>query len=130
VFDKKSLRRKQFVGLALFYLMFLSSVIITIYNNRINGGHNTLTLIDCRNLLENIDRRNLLENIIDCRNLLENIPCAMVYHVSRELNREGHDLASLAKNVGSRNWMGNAPLNLYSVTAVPASVSPLEASLS
>ncbi|KAK2405034.1 hypothetical protein P8452_10587 [Trifolium repens] len=68
--------------------------------------------------------------ILDCRNLLETIPCAMVYHVPRELNREAHDLASLAKNVGSRNWMGNAPLNLFSVTAVPASVSPLEASLS
>jgi hypothetical protein len=68
--------------------------------------------------------------IIDCRNLLENIPCAMVYHVSRELNREAHDLASLAKNVSSRNWMGNAPLNLYYVTFVPASVSPLETSLS
>jgi hypothetical protein len=53
----------------------------------------------------------------------------MVCHVSRELNREAHDLASLAKNVGSRTWMGNAPLNLYSaVTVVPVAISHVEAS--
>ncbi|GAU26185.1 hypothetical protein TSUD_354070 [Trifolium subterraneum] len=38
----------------------------------------------------------------------------MVIHVSGELNREAHDLASLARSVGSRTWMGSAPPNLFS----------------
>jgi ribonuclease HI len=63
--------------------------------------------------------------IIDCKNLLENIPSVMVYHVPRELNREAHNLASLAKNVGSSTWMGNAPSNLVSISVVPAIVNHL-----
>ncbi|GAU32098.1 hypothetical protein TSUD_292220 [Trifolium subterraneum] len=68
--------------------------------------------------------------IKDCTNLLENIPYAMVYHVSRKLNREAHDLASLARYVGSRTWMGNAPSILLSTTSVPAIVSHFEAGFS
>jgi ribonuclease HI len=57
--------------------------------------------------------------IQDCRNLLKSIPFVMVSHVSRELNREAHVLASMAKSVGCRSWLGNVPSNLNSFP-VPA----------
>jgi hypothetical protein len=85
----------------------------------------TLEVINCVNNKSVVSFINPI--IIDCKNLLENIPSAMVYHVSRELNREAHDLASLAKNVGSRTWMGIVPSNLNSVTAVSNLVSHFEA---
>jgi ribonuclease HI len=57
----------------------------------------------------------VIDHVIqDCRNLLKSIPFVMVSHVSRELNREAHVLASMAKSVGCRSWLGNAPSNLNS----------------
>jgi hypothetical protein len=50
--------------------------------------------------------------IQDCRKLLKTI--VIVNRVSRELNREAHVLASMAKSVCSRSWLGNAPSNLVS----------------
>lgn len=51
--------------------------------------------------------------IVDCWKLIEQIPFVMVIHACRELNAEAHNLASLAKSVGTRCWQGNAPPSLF-----------------
>lgn len=43
--------------------------------------------------------------VSDCWKLLQKIPFVMVKHVSKELNSEAHNLASLAKVVGTSFWL-------------------------
>jgi hypothetical protein len=67
--------------------------------------------------------------IHDCRTLLDSIPSVMVNYVSRELNKEAHVLASMAKSLGSRTWLGIVPSNLAYVPAISVPVSLVQAPL-
>jgi len=60
--------------------------------------------------------------------LLEKIPFVMVKHVNRELNSEAHNLASLAKIVGTKFWLGNAPPNQVNFSAATTVVGHEQAS--
>jgi ribonuclease HI len=67
--------------------------------------------------------------IHDCRTLLDSIPSVMVNYVSRELNKEAHVLASMAKSLGSRTWLGIVPSNLAYVPVISVPVSLVQAPL-
>jgi ribonuclease HI len=45
----------------------------------------------------------------DCRDLLSSLPNVSVLFVRREQNVDAHNLASLARLVGNRTWVGAAP---------------------
>ncbi|CAJ2631948.1 unnamed protein product [Trifolium pratense] len=69
-----------------------------------------------------------IDHIIqDCRNLLKSIPFVMVSHVRRELNREAHELASMAMSAGCRTWLGIVPSNLNSFPVSAVSVGQVQA---
>jgi hypothetical protein len=46
----------------------------------------------------------------DCRELLCNFSNVSIKFISRVLNVDAHNVTSLAKFVGSRSWLGIAPL--------------------
>lgn len=66
--------------------------------------------------------------VYDCWKLLEKIPFVTVKHVNKELNSEAHNLASLAKIVGTKFWWGNASRNQVNFSAVTTVVSNEQAS--
>lgn len=86
-----------------------------------------LSAVNCVNKVSTI--ASITPIIVDCWNLIEQIPFVMVTHVSRELNVEAHNLAALAKSVGTRCWQGNAPPCLFSSPFCNPVVSHVQAPL-
>ncbi|KAK2373516.1 hypothetical protein QL285_074547 [Trifolium repens] len=51
-----------------------------------------------------------IENVIlDCSNLLSSLCNTRVSHIGRAKNMEAHSLVGVARNVGSKSWVGNVP---------------------
>lgn len=49
--------------------------------------------------------------VIDCHTLMESLPGCSVRHVRRNGNFVAHNLVGLAKQIGSRHWLGPPPVN-------------------
>ncbi|XP_045822165.1 uncharacterized protein LOC123915058 [Trifolium pratense] len=86
---------------------------VSIYSDAAN-------VVNCINKRSNFAAINLIAQ--DCRNLMAGLGNVSVMFISRTQNCDAHNLVSLAKVVGSRTWLGVAPLvSVYSVSAaVPA----------
>ncbi|CAJ2654058.1 unnamed protein product [Trifolium pratense] len=65
-------------------------------------------VVNCINKRSNFAAINLIAQ--ECRNLMAGLTNASVMFVSRTQNCDAHNLASLAKVVGSRTWVGVSPL--------------------
>ncbi|GAU38301.1 hypothetical protein TSUD_157860 [Trifolium subterraneum] len=74
---------------------------------------NFIILSDAANVVNCIAKRISLASIDliaqDCRDLLCNFSNVSIKFVGRALNIDAHNVASLAKCVGSRTWVGSAP---------------------
>jgi hypothetical protein len=83
-----------------------------------------IILSDAANVVNCIAKRTHLASIElvaqDCRELLCNFSNVSIKFISRVLNVDAHNVASLAKYVGSRSWLGNAPpVSNFSSTVTP-----------
>jgi exonuclease III/ribonuclease HI len=84
-----------------------------------------LDALNVVNCLNNKSKFAAIELVVqDCKELMKGFSNVVVQFVSRELNVEAHTLASLARNVGSKSWLGLVPPDLFhSVNAVPMAVN-------
>jgi ribonuclease HI len=74
---------------------------VSIYSDAAN-------VVNCINKRSNFATINLIAQ--DCRNLMDGMENVSVMFISRSQNLDAHNLASLAKVVCSKTWLGPAPL--------------------
>lgn len=79
-----------------------------------------LDALNVVNCLNNKSKFAAIELVVqDCHELMKGFSNVDVQFVRRELNAEAHALASLARNVGSKSWLGLVPPAIFhSVNAV------------
>jgi ribonuclease HI len=87
----------------------------------IEQGFSSVTIhSDAANVVNCVNRKASLAaiNFIaqDCRELMKSLLNVCVKFISRNQNCDAHNLATLAKNVGDRTWLGAVPnFSMFSV---------------
>ncbi|CAJ2652968.1 unnamed protein product [Trifolium pratense] len=80
---------------------------------REQGLHSVCIFSDAENVVNCIAKKVKIDAIEmvaqDCRELLSSLPNVSVLFVRRDQNIDAHNLASLARLVGNRTWVGAAP---------------------